>query len=277
MGLTTVQKDVAQANFETMRVKTATTLTRQDFIDLAQGRFIALRITDYYPKWLCEKLCKKLLKLPEFARYLRAQEVGVQRTGMTFFETKGDPILLEHYYASAQRMCATIRKTCFPYISPVDKLRVELEELWSAGARLENIHGRQMTVGIVRMFEDSFELPPHQDVLARDAMESPNAGLLLSQFSANIYLQEAKFGGELEVWGLKPSYAEFLKLCYDGLHFDRSKLPPSEVFYKPCTGDLVLFDSGRVHGVRSSNQGPRVSMSCFVGYRGQDKPLTYWS
>ena len=276
MGTSMIQ-NVAQTSVETIAVKTARTLTRQDLVDLARGRFIALRIANYYPKWLCENLCKKLLELPEFARYLRAQNVGVQRTGMTFFETKGDPVLLAHYYAEAQRLCATIRKTCFPYISPIDKLRVELEELWPAGAQLENVHGRQMMVGIARMFEDSFELPPHQDVLARDLVDSPNAGSLLSQFSANIYLQEAKLGGELEVWGLKPSNAEFLTLCYDEIHLDRSKLPEPKVFYQPCAGDLVFFDSGRVHAVRPSKQGPRVSMSCFVGYRGQDKPLTYWS
>jgi len=277
MGVGVARKEVTRTDVTTLPIKATTVLTRQDLVDLVQGKFIALCITDYYPKWLCEQLCKRLLKLPEFARYLRAQNVGVQRTGMTFFETKGDPRLLEQYYAEAQRMRTTIRNTCFPYLSPIDKLRVELEEVWFAGARLENIHGQPMMVGIARMFEDSFELPPHQDVLARDIVDNSSDGMLLSQLSANIYLREAKFGGELEIWGIKPSYQEFLKLACDDLHFDQNKLPPSEVLYKPCAGDLVLFDSGRVHAVRPSKQGPRVSMSCFVGYRGQNMPLTYWS
>jgi len=276
MGLSVVQKEAVQTGLKALPVKTTSALTRQDLVDLAQGQFIALCVTNYYPKWLCEKLSRKLLKLPEFARYLRAQNVGVQRTGMTFFETKGDPVLLDRYYAEAQRMCATLRNTCFPYLSPIDKLRVELEELWPAGAQLENIHGQPMLVGIARMFEDSFELPPHQDVLARDIANSPGAGLL-SQLSANIYLREARFGGELEIWELKPSHREFLELSCDELHFDQNKLPPSKVLYRPCAGDLVLFDSGRVHAVRPSRQGPRMSMSCFVGYRGQNMPLTYWS
>lgn len=277
MVLSVIEKEMVQTGVATMPVKTTNMITQQDLIDLAEGRFIALRVAKYYPKWLCGELCEKLLQLPEFARYLRAQNVGVQRTGMTFFETKGNPMLLDRYYTEAQRLCANIRKTCFPYLSPIDRLRVELEEVWPTGARLENVHGQQMMVGITRMFEDSFELPPHQDVLARDIVDCPSAGLLLAQLSANIYLQEAEFGGELEVWDLKPSYAEFLALSCDELHFDRSKLPPSAVLYKPCAGDLVLFDSGRVHAVRSSQQGPRVSMSCFVGYRGLTRPLSYWS
>jgi hypothetical protein len=277
MTLVTVQPPVAQLQATAASTRTASQLTQGDLIDLVQGRILALRIPNYYPQWLCQELCQRLLQLPEFSRYLRAQDVGVQRTGMTFFETKGDPALLDRYYQEAQRLSQTVRSTCFPYLCPIDKLRVELEEAWSAGAHLENIHGRPMLVGIARMFEDSFELPPHQDVLARDISDNPTAGVLLSQLSANLYLQEARYGGELEVWGLKPSYAEFIELSCDDLHFDRRKLPSPKVVYKPQTGDLVLFDSGRVHAVRPSQQGPRVSMSCFIGYRGLERPLTYWS
>lgn len=277
MTVLTLQKPAAQAAIAASPIKNSASLNQADLLDLVQGRILALRISNYYPQWLCQELCQRLLELPQFARYLRAQNVGVQRTGMTFFETKGDPGLLEQYYQEAQQLCATVRSACFPYLCPIDKLRVELEEAWSAGAHLENLHGRPMLVGIARMFEDSFELPPHQDVLARDLSDNPAAGLLLSQLSANIYLQAAQEGGELEVWGIKPSYAEFLDLSCDELHFDRDKLPLPEVVYRPQAGDLVLFDSGRVHGVRPSRQGPRVSMSCFMGYRGQDQPLSYWS
>jgi len=277
MTLLTVQQQTLSRQSVAVPTRTAEALTQADLLDLVQGRILALRIPNYYPQWLCQELCQRLLQLPEFSRYLRAQNVGVQRTGMTFFETKGDPALLNRYYQEAKRLSATIRSTCFPYLCPIDKLRVELEEAWSAGAHLENLHGRPMLVGIARMFEDSFELPPHQDVLARDLMDNLGVGLLFSQLSANIYLQEARIGGELEIWGLKPSYEEFLQLSCDDLHFDREKLPPAAVLYKPQTGDLVLFDSGRVHAVRPSQQGPRVSMSCFIGYRGLEQPLTYWS
>jgi len=52
-------------------------------------------------------------------------------------------------------MCA-YPKNCF-IISPIDKLRVELEVV--AGARLENVHKRQMMV-IAHVFEDSLSFLP---------------------------------------------------------------------------------------------------------------------
>ncbi|WP_404789980.1 2OG-Fe(II) oxygenase [Altericista sp. CCNU0014] len=258
-------------------IKVTNSIAKQDILDLVDGKYACLRIPNYYPDWLCSQLCQNLLKLPEFSRYLRAKDVGVQRTGLTFFETKGDANLLNQYYSEASKMCAAIRNSCFPYLAPIDKLRLELEERWPMGARLENIHGKTMMVGIVRMFEEHFELPPHQDVLARDMNEDLDRVLLQTQLSANIYLQGARYGGELEVWKENPCQKEFLKLSKDGLHLDPDKLSNPEVSIKPMTGDLILFDSGRVHAVRPSVDGTRVSMSCFVGYRGQKMPLTYWS
>jgi 2OG-Fe(II) oxygenase superfamily len=258
-------------------IKIADAISPQDILDLIRGEFICLRIPNYYPEWLCSQLSSNLLKLPEFSRYVRAKDVGVQRTGITFFETKGDINLLNQYYAEARNMISAIRGSCFPYLSPIDKLRLELEETWSMGAHLENIHEQTMMVGIVRMFEECFELPPHQDILARDLDEGLNPRPLHNQLSANIYLQCANYGGELKVWKEKPNNSEFLKLSSDGLHLDPDKMPQPEVCIKPTKGDLILFDSGRVHAVQPSVDGTRVSMSCFIGYRGEKMPLTYWS
>ncbi len=258
-------------------VKVAESLVQEDVLDLISGKFLCLRIPNYYPAWICARLCKTLLQIPAFSRYVRAKDVGVQRTGITFFETKGDLSLLEQYYAEAKQTSSAIRKSCFPYLAPIDKLRLELEEAWSMGAHLENIHGQTMMVGIVRMFEEHFELPPHQDILARDVDEEMRLTQLQTQLSANVYLQTANHGGELEVWRESPSDHEFLTLTSDGLHLDPNKMPKPEVRIRPSAGDLILFDSGRVHAVCPSMDGSRVSMSCFIGYRGHQAPLTYWS
>ena len=194
--------------------------------------------------------------------------------------------MLKRYYEQAQVSIQSLRQTCFPHLSPLDKLRLELQEIWVPGAHIENVHNQTMLAGIGRVFEDNFELPPHQDIFARDISDIgiPPAypfDNFITQLSANIYLQIPKSGGELEVWELKPSISarEAIRdreYKYEGI-LDRNSLPSATLKIKPKVGELILFDSGRIHSVRPCQNGPRVSMSMFIGYRSREKPLTYWS
>ena len=51
----------------------------------------------------------------------------------------------------------------------------------------------------------------------------------------------------------------------------------TDVVLTPETGDLIIFNSRNLHAVRPAAGGPRVTLSCFLGYRGATEPLTYWS
>lgn len=267
-------------------IKTALSLTHGDFLDLAQGKYLALHIPNYYPQPESKLISQALIQQQTLERYLRAPDIGVQRTGITFFETNGSIEILERYYEQALLLIQHLRQVCFPYLSPIDKLRLDLSDMWLASAGIENIHNRTMLAGIGRVFEDGFELPPHQDILSRDILDGalPPTHVyedLITQLSTNIYLQIPETGGELEIWESKPSVSEQQEIRdadykYEGI-IDRANLPPATITIKPEAGDLILFDSGRIHAVCSSTGGPRVSMSMFIGYRGKDKPLSYWS
>ncbi|GEM_PF-169449 len=259
-------------------IKHALSLELDDLQKLLDGELLAIRIPTWYPRWLCEKIVRRLLKHPGFARYLMAEDVGVQRIGMTLFETENDEAMLDVYYEAAQETMWSIRKYCFPYLTPIERLRLELDELWPQGAFIESLHGRKMLSGIARMFEDAHSLPPHQDVLARDVPDSPRATQQKCQLAMNCYIRAPREGGELELWDIDPSAEEFEKLRdgrYDFL--DRNKLPPSAAKITPGTGELLLMRSDRVHAVHPSIGGPRVAMSCFIGYSGPGKALTTWS
>ncbi|NJL10326.1 MAG: hypothetical protein HC908_09560, partial [Calothrix sp. SM1_7_51] len=174
---------------------------------------------------------------------------------------------------------------CFPYLSPIDKLKLDLGDMWLGGACIENIHNRRMLAGIAHAFENGFELPPHQNILFRDILDTVLPPMhffedLTVQLSSNIYLRTPEVGGELEIWDLKPSWLlqqliRDQEYKYEGI-IDRSKLPPATVVIKPEIGELILFDSGCIHAA-SSCKGSRVYMSMFIGYRSTEKPLTYWS
>ena len=57
----------------------------------------------------------------------------------------------------------------------------------------------------------------------------------------------------------------------------RDKLPAPYVTHKPEQGELLLFNARKLHAVKPVYGSPRLSISCFIGYYGSDKPLTYWS
>ncbi len=267
-------------------VKISQSLVITDLLDLLHGKLLALRIPSYYNHQQAKQISEKLIEHDRLERYYRAPDVGVQRTGITFFETNGSIDMLERYYQQAPAYIKNLRYVCYPALSPIDKLRLDLGDMWLSGACIENIHNRTMLAGIGRVFEDNFELPPHQDILARDVVDAPifpsfPFSNLVTQLSANIYLRTPEFGGELEIWDVKPSTIKHSEIHdkeyqYEGI-IDRRILPPATTVIRPQLGELILFDSARVHAVRASHGGPRVSMSMFVGYRNQHEPLTYWS
>lgn len=266
-------------------VKTSDNFILTELLDLLNGKFLALRIPDYYPLKSAEVISQKILQQETLSRYYRVPDVGVQRTGISFFETNVSLELLERYYEEAPILIQKLRQVCFPYLSPIDKLKLDLVDMWLAGACVENIHNRRMLAGIAHAFENGCELPPHQNILFRDILDTALPPMhifedLTVQLSSNIYLRTPEVGGELEIWDLKPSWLQQRLIRdqeykYEGI-IDRSKLPPADVVIKPEVGELILFDSGCIHASRSC-KGSRVYMSMFIGYRRTDKPLTYWS
>ncbi len=283
LGSKTVKPEVPPAKIP---LRTASKLALQDLRDLCEGKILALYIPGFYSAETAQQLSQQLIHHAQFERYFRAPDIGVQRTGMTFFETNGSNEMLLRYYDEALPGTQALRAACAPLLSPIDRLRLELGDIWLDGVSIENAHGRPMLAGIGRVFENGFELPPHQDILARDLRDATLAPLdnhqpLKRQLSTNVYLQPADEGGELEVWDLSPSFQEQQAIrdeefAYEGI-VDRATLPEPAFVLSPQPGDLILFDSGCIHAVRASQGRARVSMSLFLGYRGANRPLTYWN
>jgi len=248
-----------------------------DLRDIIDGKVLAVRVPGWYTSRQCQQLCRRLLRHPGFSRYSIAPDVGVQRVGYSYFETRGDAERLDHYFDQAVPTIAEIRRVCAPLLIPIDRLRLELDEHWPGGAGLASLGGRKMFVGTSRLFEDGHSLPPHQDILARETNDEV-ATRLLAQMTVNVYLRTPRSGGELEIWDLIPNEQQVADLYTGDYDFlDSSKLPPSAVLIKPGVGELILMLSSRVHAVRASSGGPRVSMSCFVGSAGESERLALWN
>lgn len=252
-------------------------IAAEDLIALAEGRIRAIHVPNFYPSAFAGIVAQRLIKSPLFGKYANAPDIG--RVGMAYFETIKNPALRKKYYADAPAWIQALRDVASPFQSPMDSLRLQLQERWPSGANLEMVDGQPMFVGLARVFESGAGAHPHQDILRRDAdLGNDRAASLITQFGTNVYLRPSAEGGELELWGTRPNDAEFTGMCMPGSYgADRSKMVDPDVVLRPKAGDAIIFDATRLHAVRPAVGGPRVTVSCFIGYRGPEKPLTFWS
>jgi len=203
------------------------------------------------------------------------QFFGVNIFGYTYNNTYNEEEDSEHvkfYYESALKNIKKMRSFISPYLAPVDKLRLEIDENWAFSARIANFHTKNMFVGACRIMkaEESYigSIQPHIDSLPK------NISSLRKQFSANIYFHIPPKGGELEIWNVSPlNHQEVTKLNID--QDWRSSLPAS-IKIKPNPGDLILFNTRRPHSICGFDEGIRSSIQCFIGIN-EDNSLVLWN
>ncbi|MFN3225414.1 MAG: 2OG-Fe(II) oxygenase [Hyphomicrobiales bacterium] len=252
-------------------------LRQDDIIDLELGNIVGIRIPGYYDKKLSQEAATNVINQLDLEAYEVAPDIG--KFGMAIFDVSSDRAKMFEYYRRAPVDLKRLRQFFAPYLAPMDKVRLELQEIWPGGSLLERLHGQTMFCGLVRVFGEGSEARPHQDMAHWDVPESIPAHTLKTQFAMNIYLSSAEGGGDLELW----NYGLSNKAQYDATKepgdygLSRSKIGPSSAKVKPKTGDLIIFDAQRIHAVSKITEGVRIAVSGFIGYRGASLPLTTFS
>lgn len=99
----------------------------------------------------------------------------------------------------------------------------------------------------------------------------------LEQLAANIYLLMPNDGGAIQMWNQELPADQFDAMRGDSYGIDPYLLGKPDLVVEPGTGDLVLFNSQLMHAVTPGSANVRLSIPCFVGYRGPAMPLTFWS
>lgn len=241
---------------------------------LAHGECMLLHIRSFLDENACKIISSGAIELG-YSPYLNVP--SVRRIGMAFYETEGKPELIERYFALVGENTEKMRRACAPAASPIDAFRCALDEIWEPGAHLQTFNGRKMFVGLSRLVEPGTTFLAHHDIFEQDAKGASEATSVLAQFGANVYAQAPDTGGELLMWDMNMSPEEFDRLRGSeyGLHVET--LPAPDISIKPSTGDLFIFDSRKMHAVAPPIERPRLAISCFVAYRGDDMPLTFWS
>lgn len=256
--------------------RTDESLHAGDLRALIEGGVLAIRVGSFCPPEACGVMNDRLACHPQRQRYIHAPEIS--RVMEALYESYQNPEARQRYYDRVVQSTIDFRRLSWPYLNPMDHLRIALADLWPAGAVRENIEGRTMAFGLAQLFEQGAFALPHQDFLRFDEPENPRAQLLVTQVTALVYTQPAEEGGFLQLWSERYEHDDFearRKPGTYGLDYDKLAEPP--VVIAPTQGELILADSTRVHAVSTVQTGLRIAVSCFLGFYGFDQPLTFWS
>ncbi|MBC00389.1 MAG: hypothetical protein CML67_12690 [Rhodobacteraceae bacterium] len=247
-------------------------LTRDSIRKLIEKTTDAIHVPGFYPADLSAEFAHRIASHSELEAY--KIQSALKRLGMGYVDVEKSTENASRYHSEAVRSIWGIRDMMYPHLSPMDHFRLLLEEVWPAGATIENIDGQKSFVGTCRVIEPGARMLPHNDRLGRMLIDGTSD--LTGQLAVNIYLEMSHAGGELELWLTEPTpEQDEEQVTRDGI--DRDGLGEPRVVIRPGNGDLVLFNSQLIHCVTPAEGSRRVTTSCFVGYRGDDKPLTYWS
>lgn len=250
-------------------------ITSNNLMDVISGDSAAIRIPRFCPKEICCEISDRLLMHSERGSFNKANEI--ERVGMAHFEIDSFEAR-EAYHRNAIQNTRELREVFSPYLSPVDKIRLELEEIWPTGANLGMFDKKKCFVGITRIMESSVELLAHTDRIDRDSPDCQQACDITSQLSACVYLQVPDEGGGLRLWMSEPSSElEYMKQKDGNYGISIEKLGKPVHQIEPEQGDLIIFNITKLHGVAPGKGKPRINVGAFIGFRGIDKPLTYWS
>jgi hypothetical protein len=285
-------------------VLTTPTLTPQALKDLFEHRIVAVRVPEFFPPTAAAALATELKThagtrnwMISTARGLESSDVQSVGTPHNVALSEG-PEAVDRYFEDSVQLMRQMRQLpeiegrSFPCLSPTDKLRLELDEMWPYGATVgKNKDGKPYLAGMGRIMHgptrwmDGF---CHVDDLN---VMTNSSGL----FSANIYLETPAApavnmnirgsdvsltggdgGGELLIWDLQirnrwEFYSNAFTLSRLLVQDAEGQARLREKFPKPLrlvpeVGELILLCAQRPHAVNGFKDGTRISMQSFINH-----------
>ena len=246
-------------------------LTADSILDLARDRTVLVRHAEFFPPDQCRAALPRIVEVCEQARYTLTQDL--QSIGTSMGEAAESVENEERYLSTAAATTALIRDDVFAgRLSPLDRLRLTLDEIWPAGATVARSKNRMMLPGIVRRWPRGGIANPHIDQRNIPLLEHYG---LRKRIGVNVYLEVPPpgNGGDIDFWDVIDDEDDYLRRKRSDYGLDRESVGDPAWSCLPGQGELLMFNAARIHGVRRVTAGSRVTAACFVGIRGEGDPL----
>ncbi|MFI5836346.1 2OG-Fe(II) oxygenase [Micromonospora sp. NPDC051300] len=256
-------------------MKHAEELNAVTLAQLAEGTLDAIWVRGFHPLPACRVVLPRVVKACERARYTLTGDF--QSIGTSIGEAAESPAHERRYLETAADTLALVREEIFAgRLSPLDELRLRLDEMWPAGATVARHDGRLMLPGVIRRWPAGGHANPHIDQRAIPLLAAHG---LRRRIGTNVYLEVPPRGngGQVDFWSLWSDEGTYDARRRTDYGLDREQLGEPHWSCEPGQGDLLMFDAARVHGVRRVAQGSRVTAACFVGVRDADRPLVLFA
>lgn len=243
---------------------------------LSDPAVLALQVPSYVSDRICEHA-----RLNAIPSVLESSLQRIYRSQVkAFSETvSGEADGSEEYLRRSRSVLRSLREAFLPFANPADVFRAEIDEIWPGGAGLLKYHDQPLVFGMMRSWEAGMSALPHFDIIGEAGPTLRGRFRFTEQFGVNLYLEAPEDGGELHVWdltfeGVKSWNIPSISGTYG---FDAESLPSPDITIKPGVGDLVIIRSTRLHAVKETTQGRRVSISGFLGREQTSDILRLWS
>lgn len=177
------------------------------------------------------------------------------------------------YFATALATTHLIRHDIFGHhISPIDLIRLTVDELWPFGASVARRGAIAMLSGIIRRWTEGGQANPHIDQRQTPVLKHLS---LQRRLGVNVYVSVPgeDQGGEIEFWGKVHDENQYVRAKRADYGLDRSILGEPQLAITPGTGDLIAFEASRIHSVARIKSGERVTAACFLGVTAMDQPI----
>ena len=238
----------------TWQLETTHELTVDLLADLFTYNIAAVRVPAYCSAEAAGRLSEMLLTDPSRENYqarwstaagdsLVYERTDVERVGPAD-SAPGEPATSPIAAIRGQR--EAIKRE----LGPIDRLRLELDEILPGGASLgRDEQGRPRLAGIGRIMWESAEIV-HADVGRRDCL------------TANVYLRIPHDGGAVRIWQHEGKHLN----AATSYRFDEGEIPahaPSCIVH-PSPGDLVIWNPSMPHVVLDFEDAPRVTLQAWM-------------